>query len=70
MSCELIEKSQNVMPGWGCCNCRGYNGAQRIVCRDCGHQYCGPRYEVTKRETLKNLLNQDVVAITEIKRIE
>jgi hypothetical protein len=68
VTCELFEKFPGVMPGWGCCTCKEYNGAQRTECRTCGHQYCGPRYEVVKREKLKNLLGEEVEAITEIRR--
>ena len=39
MTCEAITGS-HVMPGWGCCLCRGYNGIQRLYCRHCGHQRC------------------------------
>jgi hypothetical protein len=68
VSCQLVEKSSFVMPGWGCCLCNEYNGAQREECRTCGHPYCGPRYEVVKKEMLKNLLGEAVEAITEIRR--
>lgn len=38
--CEFI-KDTHVMPGWGCCECRAYNGLQRIVCKVCGRSNCG-----------------------------
>jgi hypothetical protein len=31
-----------VVPGWGCCRCRCYNGYQRAACRHCGHAPCYP----------------------------
>lgn len=40
MSCELIFNFENVMPGWGCCECRTYNGLQRDQCKRCGHPCC------------------------------
>ena len=39
MSCQFVEYP-NVMPGWGCCKCRRYNGLQRKVCKFCGHEPC------------------------------
>ena len=30
----------NLMPGWGCCVCRTYNGDQRHECKSCGHKRC------------------------------
>jgi hypothetical protein len=30
----------NLMPGWGCCQCRVYNGNQRNECKQCGHKRC------------------------------
>lgn len=38
--CELIINSKHVMPGWGCCKCRTYNGIQRESCRSCNHKCC------------------------------
>jgi hypothetical protein len=70
VSCELLENLSYVMPGWGCCVCHDYNGAQRTECRTCTHQYCGPRYEIVKREKMKNALGQEVMAITEIRRLD
>lgn len=29
-----------VIPGWGCCKCRQYNGYQREQCLNCGHVPC------------------------------
>lgn len=42
MKCELILSLKGVMPGWGCCQCRMYNGLQRKQCRSCGHECCHP----------------------------
>lgn len=30
----------NLQPGWGCCNCRTYNGDQRTECKVCKHKRC------------------------------
>lgn len=37
-------RGNHVVPGWGCCKCRVYNGYQRQQCRGCGHEHC---YETT-----------------------
>jgi len=37
--CEAIEHA-HVMPGWGCCMCRTYNGLQNLTCRICKHPRC------------------------------
>lgn len=34
---------EHVVPGWGCCQCRTYNGYQREACRACGHRACYDR---------------------------
>jgi hypothetical protein len=41
VACEKIDHP-NIMPGWGCCKCRVYNGMQRIECKNCGHVSCIP----------------------------
>ena len=46
MRCSHVRGS-HVVPGWGCCRCRGYNGYQRSHCRVCGHPSC---YETTSHE--------------------
>lgn len=38
-ACKFIS-GENVMPGWGCCECRSYNGLQRRICGNCGHIPC------------------------------
>lgn len=30
----------NLMPGWGCCNCRTYNSNFHKECRVCSHKRC------------------------------
>ena len=30
-------RGECLVPGWGCCRCRCYNGYQREQCRNCGH---------------------------------
>jgi len=37
--CKYIEAS-SVMPGWGCCRCRIYNGLQRQACKNCRADRC------------------------------
>lgn len=37
--CTYIE-TENILPGWGCCQCSNYNGAWRTECRACGHELC------------------------------
>lgn len=37
--CQSIEHP-NVIPGWGCCNCRVYNNNARANCRGCDHLRC------------------------------
>lgn len=37
--CSFVE-APNVMPGYGCCRCRTYNGLQRAVCKACGVPPC------------------------------
>jgi hypothetical protein len=40
--CGLVLNVPNVMPGWGCCKCKSYNGLQRQKCNWCGHECCYP----------------------------
>jgi hypothetical protein len=35
--CNYIGGSY-ILPGWGCCQCRAYNGLQRRECKHCGHK--------------------------------
>lgn len=49
---KVVEPCQHVrgnflVPGWGCCRCRCYNGYQRTNCRNCGHPPC---YETSSLE--------------------
>jgi protein-tyrosine phosphatase len=39
MKCSVLE-GPGLMPGWGCCRCRQYNGNQRQECSHCGHERC------------------------------
>lgn len=39
----------HVMPGWGCCKCRVYNGYQRTSCKRCGHIPCYEHNETSKQ---------------------
>lgn len=36
----IFFSSEFVMPGWGCCQCRVYNGLQRSHCKSCRHERC------------------------------
>ena len=38
--CQNFSDLNNVMPGWGCCMCRTYNGHHRNECKHCGHKRC------------------------------
>ena len=38
-ACKHI-RGEHLVPGWGCCYCRTYNGYQRRECRACGHVAC------------------------------
>ena len=40
MECHLVEPNKYLMVGWGCCQCRTYNGLQRKQCKQCGHEPC------------------------------
>jgi hypothetical protein len=42
MHCVLVNPPNEValLPGWGCCKCRMYNGLQRDYCKSCGHVCC------------------------------
>jgi hypothetical protein len=40
VQCKLILNLPDVLPGWGCCQCRVYNGLQRDICRSCPHRCC------------------------------
>ncbi len=37
--CKKVDGA-HVMPGWGCCKCRTYNGLQRSRCKSCAHECC------------------------------
>ena len=38
--CKFVEPDKFVMAGWGCCQCKTYNGLQRKDCKRCGHKPC------------------------------
>ena len=39
MACIKIQHP-NIQNGWGCCECRTYNGDQRSACKQCRHIRC------------------------------
>ena len=39
MKCVVIDHP-NLQPGWGCCQCKTYNGDQRVECKMCKHPRC------------------------------
>ena len=43
--CKRIAETPHLMPGWGCCRCRVYNGLERRSCKNCGHVPCYPTSE-------------------------
>lgn len=54
MTCEIVDKLKNVMPGWGCCQCSCYNGLQRPKCKNCGHECCNPEKPLPEKYGLCN----------------
>jgi len=68
VACNFVEH-ENIMPGWGCCSCRTYNGLQRTHCRECNHarcelvtpddlkvcKNCGFGYRLEMRESLRRI---------------
>lgn len=40
-TCERLNLP-GVIPGWGCCQCKTYNGLHRFVCKYCEHEVCEP----------------------------
>ena len=63
--CKIIE-SKHVLPGWGCCSCHTYNGAQRKDCRYCNKAYDGPAYEITDTQVLGLPEGKEVDIVTAI----
>lgn len=47
MKCDKIDHP-NIQSGWGCCQCRIFNGDQRIACKQCGHSRCDDNNEMIK----------------------
>jgi ribosomal protein L40E len=39
--CRYLD-SAHIMPGWGCCRCKCYNGIRATQCRNCGASRCEP----------------------------
>lgn len=37
--CGYVD-SDLILPGWGCCSCRVYNGMRNAHCRGCGAARC------------------------------
>ena len=46
-------RGAHLVPGWGCCKCRCYNGYQRAACRNCGHPPCYETESPEGREALE-----------------
>jgi len=46
-------RGEHVVPGWGCCKCRCYNGYQREKCRSCGHPPCYETESAIGKESLE-----------------
>ncbi len=46
---EVRNGTITMFPGWGCCQCRTYNGFQRYVCKSCSHPACFPLNSPTER---------------------
>ena len=42
-----------LVPGWGCCQCRSYNGYQRPLCRYCNHPHCYETESAEGKEALE-----------------
>lgn len=40
-TCRYVD-AEGILPGWGCCACRAYNGLQRRACKACDHTRCRP----------------------------
>jgi hypothetical protein len=38
--CKLLKDIPGLADGIGCCKCSTYNGVQRPVCKNCGHEFC------------------------------
>lgn len=36
----MIEGTEALMPGWGCHQCRVYNGLHRLSCKNCRRERC------------------------------
>lgn len=49
--CESMPPHPHLMPGWGCCKCRTYNGIMRTECKNCGHRRCDVKYDNDDKES-------------------
>lgn len=38
--CKLLLDLPGLAPGWGCCECKTYNGIQWEQCKYCSHERC------------------------------
>lgn len=56
--CEAIDDPL-LMPGWGCCKCRVYNGVQRTECKSCSHKRCDKPRTFTCNNCHKNFIVTD-----------
>lgn len=65
--CELLDNVPNLMPGWGCCQCRCYNGLQRPRCSKCGHERCNPDIPLPEKYGLCNICGVPLDAVGKLK---
>lgn len=54
--CKPIDHP-NILPSWGCCECRTLNSDFRPECRYCGHERCDVLDEDTEPEGVSKDLN-------------
>jgi hypothetical protein len=52
--CQLLLDVRDLLPGWGCCKCRTYNGLQRPFCKRCGHDCCNPNKPLPEKYGMCN----------------
>jgi hypothetical protein len=48
--CKIVEETNYLQAGWGCCRCKTYNGLHRDKCKFCGVAHCDVS---TAKETLE-----------------
>lgn len=59
MSCIKLDHP-NLAPGYGCCQCKTYNGNQNLNCRYCGHRRCdevGQAFEDLDEDDIEDIMN-------------